>query len=206
MSNEGFFIVFEGGEGAGKSTLTEAIGKRLENSGRSFVVIREPGGTPVAETLREILKTPLTPWGEALAFLTARADLIEKVIRPALKRGDVVLCDRFSPSTFAYQGYGRNLDLKLLKKIDSVIREDLEPNLIIFCDVPVSDGLARKAGENDPIVTGSEKEEFHRRVYSGYQDLMSNSSEKKWRRIDATKPPIEVAEEVWSIVEPMLRL
>ena len=80
MSNEGFFIVFEGGEGAGKSTLTEAIGKRLENSGRSFVVIREPGGTPVAETLREILKTPLTPWGEALAFLTARSDLIEKVI------------------------------------------------------------------------------------------------------------------------------
>ena len=118
----------------------------------------------------------------------------------------MVLCDRFSPSTFAYQGYGRNLDLKLLKKIDSVIREDLEPDLIIFCDVPVSDGLARKAGENDPIVTGSEKEEFHRRVYSGYQDLLSNSSEKKWKRIDATKPPAEVVEEVWSIVEPMLRL
>jgi dTMP kinase len=205
MSKKGLFIVFEGGEGAGKSTLAKAISIRLEGLDRPFIVVREPGGTTVAEGIRELLKKRLNPWGEALAFLVARADLITRVIRPSLNRGLVVLCDRFSPSTFAYQGYGRNLDLELLKQIDFVVREGVEPDLVIFCDVPIAEGLARKAGESEPVITGSEKEEFHQRVYLGYQALMSNESDQKWVRVDATQSIEDLAIEAWTVIEPLLK-
>ena len=191
------FIVFEGGEGAGKSTIAAAIAKRLRARGDEVVLTREPGGTAAGEKVRALLHEPLTPWAEAFAFLAARAQIVHEVIRPALERGATVLCDRFSASTLAYQGYARGLDLETLRKANDAATGGLEPDLVLWLDVQPEDGLARKLGESEAIVTGLENLDFHRKVRLAYAGLMAAAPAGAWVRIDASRPAAAVEDDAW---------
>jgi dTMP kinase len=191
------FIVLEGGEGSGKSTLAAALGARFAAEGREVVLTREPGGTTAGELVRKLLHEPLTPWAEAFAFFVARAQLMSEVIRPALERGATVVCDRFAASTYAYQGYAREL-----RAANAVATGDLEPGLTIFLDLDVEVGLTRKHGEDEAIRTGLESVEFHRRVRRGYLSQMVEAAPGTWVRIDAALPPGEVAAAAWAAIAP----
>ncbi|MGH7754211.1 MAG: dTMP kinase [Gemmatimonadales bacterium] len=191
----GRFVVFEGGEGAGKSTLIGLVAPRLRDAGREVVTVREPGGTEAGELVRALLHLPLTPWAEAFAFLAARAQVVAEVIRPALERGATVLCDRFAASTFAYQGFARGLDLGVLRAANTAATGGLEPGLTVWLDLDPAVGLARKHGEAEAIRTGLEAIDFHRRVRAGYAALMAEAPEGAWLRLDATRPTGGLAEE-----------
>jgi dTMP kinase len=192
------FIVLEGGEGAGKSTLSAALEARLRAAGRDAVAVREPGSTAAGTAVRALLHEPLTPWAEAFAFLVARAQLVAEVIRPALERGAVVLCDRYEASTFAYQGYGRGLALAALRSANALATGGLSPDITLLLDLEPRLGLARKRGEVEAIRTGLEALAFHERVREGYRALAAAPS---WATIDATLPPAEVAVRAWSALE-----
>ena len=154
---------------------------------------REPGGTPSGELVRALLQEPLTPWAETFAFLLARSQLVHEVIRPALARGAAVICDRFAASTFAYQGYGRGLDLGMLQRVNALATGGLEPDLVIFLDLDPAAGLARKHGEDEAIRTGLEDLAFHRRVRGGYTALAASSAPGRWLTFDASRSADEVA-------------
>ena len=189
----GRFIVLEGGEGAGKSTLALALAAHLRASGSDVVVTREPGGTPAGELVRTLLHEPLTPWAETFAFLVARSQLVHEVIRPALAGGAVVICDRFAASTFAYQGYGRGLDLAALQRANALATGGIEPDLVIFLDLDPAIGIARKHGEEEAIRTGLEGLAFHRKVRGGYTAMAASSPPGRWLTFDASRPAEEIA-------------
>ncbi len=192
----GRFIVFEGGEGAGKSTLIRLVAPRLRDTGTEIVTVREPGGTEAGELVRRLLHLDLAPWAEAFAFLTARSQVVEEVIGPALDRGAIVLCDRFEASTFAYQGHGRGLDLAALRAANTAATGGVQPDLTIWLDLEPEVGLARKHGEAEAIRTGLESLAFHRKVREGYAALMAEAAPGTWLRLDATRPPDELADGV----------
>ncbi len=192
------FIVLEGGEGTGKSTLAAALARRLVATGAEVVLTRDPGGTRVGELVRGLLHEELVPWAETFAFLTARAQLVATVIRPALERGAVVICDRFASSTFAYQGYGRGLDLVLLRAANAVATGGLEPHLTLFLDLDPAIGLARKHGEGEAIRTGLETLAFHQRVREGYRAQARAAPPGAWVTLDASLPPTEVEAAAWA--------
>src|SRR4029077_2280566 len=143
----GFFISFEGPEGSGKSTQIHRLAAALAEQGHAVWTTREPGGTRAGETIRPILlgphAGPLSAWSEALLFTAARAQLVEEVIRPRLHRSELVLCDRYSDSTLAYQGYGRGIDLESLRRAPPRARGGRSPDLTLWLDLPVEAGLAR---------------------------------------------------------------
>lgn len=196
----GRFIVFEGGEGAGKTTVAAAVGRRLAHMGNEVVLTREPGGTPAGERVRALLHENLVPWGEAFAFLVARAQVVHELIQPALDRGAIVLCDRFAASTFAYQGYARGLDLATLRAANAAVTGGLEPELIIWLDLDPAVGLARKLGEAESIRTGLESVAFHERVREGYRRLMDEAPPGTWVRINAAQPLVEVEMRAWEAI------
>jgi dTMP kinase len=172
MAEKGLFITFEGPEGSGKSTHIQLLSGWLRKQGYEIVVTREPGGTGLAKTLREYLlhtKTPVAPISELLLYEADRAQHMDECVLPALKRGDAVLCDRFSDSTVAYQGYGRGLDLTLIHTLNRIASFGRKPDLTILLDVPVSRGLkhasARKKGRDRLERAGSA---FHNRVRNGF--------------------------------------
>ncbi len=193
------FIVLEGGEGAGKSTLATALAGRFRDLGRVVTLTREPGGTPAGERVRDLLRLPITPWAETFAFLVARAQLVETVIRPALDRGEVVICDRFSGSTFAYQGYGRGLDLAQLRAANALATGGLEPDVVLYLDLDPAAGLARKRGETEAIRTGTEALAFHERVRAGYRALAA-ADPGRWRTVDGGLAAATVAGLVWELL------
>ncbi|MGB2694268.1 MAG: dTMP kinase [Dehalococcoidia bacterium] len=205
----GLFITLEGGEGAGKSLQAKALAHRLETAGRTVVCTREPGGTPLGERLREIVlefsgdDVPLDPVTETLIFLTARAVLVTNVIAPALKRGDVVVCDRFADSTRAYQGIGRGLDLAVIEPMNRFATQGICPALTVLLDLPVEEGLARTraAGSDDRF--GREDVAFHERVRRGYLTL-ANDEPARWLVVDATQPPDAVTDAIWQRLKPLL--
>ncbi|MGE3074958.1 MAG: dTMP kinase [Dehalococcoidia bacterium] len=193
----GKFIVFEGGEGSGKSTASAAIAARLRETGRSVVHTREPGGTKAGELVRGLLHEDLTPWAELFAFLVARAQLVEEVIRPALGRGETVICDRFAPSTFAYQVHARGLDEAKVRAANAIATGGLEPDLVVYLDIDPEIGLRRKHGETEAIRTGLEGIAFHRKVRGGYL-AQAAADRDRWLVIDGTMSPEEVVEAIWS--------
>lgn len=197
------FIVLEGGEGAGKTTLAAALSQRIRESGRELVAVREPGATAAGEHVRQLLSLELTPWAETFAFLLARAQLVHEVIHPALDRGAVVLCDRFSPSTLAYQGYARGLDVPELRRADAHATGGLAPGLVIFLDIDPELGLRRKHGDEDAIRTGLEDVAFHRLVRAGYLAQMDDAPHGQWLRIDAALPPESVVDLAWEAIAGM---
>lgn len=197
------FVVFEGGDGAGKSTQAQFLLRRLRARTIPACLVREPGGTPLGESLRRWLKShrDLAPAAELFLFSAARAQLVGQAIRPALTRGETVLCDRFTASTVAYQGYGRGLDLELVRRLNLAATDGLEPDLTILLDLPVEAALARRAVPSDGIEAAPL--EFHRRVRRGYLDQAAQSP-GQWVVLDAAMPKALLAREIWAKVQPLL--
>ncbi len=194
--NRGRLIAFEGVEGAGKSTQVELLRQALEKAGHRVVTTREPGGTPVGEQVRSILLDPasaLEARTEALLFAAARAQLVEQVIRPALERGEVVLCDRYLDSSLAYQGAARGLGVEAVAAINRFATAGLVPDLVVLLRLDPAEGLARGRGGRDRIER--QDLEFHRRVARGFLDLAA-ADPGRFVVIDAAAPPDEVAAEV----------
>lgn len=198
----GLFVAFEGGEGAGKSTAIAAVAAAIKGDGFDVVSCREPGGTPAGEEVRRLLHLELTPWAEFFAFLVARAEIVARVIKPALDRGEVVLCDRFEGSTFAYQGFARGLDIGSLRIANSIATRGISPDLVLLLDIDPAIGIRRKAGEEEAIRTGLEDLDFHERVREGYH--RQAKADRKWRIIDASLPAEEVARLAISAVSDAL--
>lgn len=196
------FITLEGGEGVGKTTQQALLAERLQREGYACVSTREPGGTALGRALREILLhgDPLTPLAELLLYAADRAEHVNKVIAPALAVGQVVICDRFTDSTLAYQGYGRGLDLQQVRQLNHLATGGLQPHLTLWLDLPPEVGLAR-TGLADRLE--QERLEFHRRVHQGFQALAA-AEPQRIVRIDAGGSPLEVAARIWSVVQPRL--
>jgi dTMP kinase len=199
-SETGRFVVFEGCEGSGKSTAAAAVVERLRSAGVDVLHTREPGGTAAGEQVRALLHLPLAPWAELFAYLVARAQLVSEVIQPALDRGATVICDRFSPSTIAYQAHARGLDEAQVHAADAIARSGLEPDLVVYLDIDPAIGLARKHDEAEAIRTGLEGLEFHRRVRESYLAQAAAAPPGRWLVIDASQPPAAVAEAAWAVV------
>ncbi len=194
------FIVLEGGEGAGKSTLAETLRAGFLSAGREAIAVREPGSTATGTAVRALLHGELTPWAETFAFLLARAQLIAEVIAPALEAGTLVICDRFEASTFAYQGYGRGLDLRQLRTANAFATGGLHPDLTIYLDIDPRLGLQRKRGESEAIRTGLEALAFHDRVRAGYRLFAEAAAAGQWLTLDATLPAAEIAARAWEAI------
>lgn len=204
----GLFITFEGPEGAGKSTQVRRLAARMEAQGLRTLCTREPGGTPMGEAIRGILQhdragEPPCAESEILLFLASRAHLVRSVIRPALIDGICVLCDRFSDSTTAYQGYGRGFAMDDVVRMNRFAIGDTTPDVTLLMDIDVSAGFARLArrrgaGDRQDAPDRMERETlaFHERVRAGFLDLARREPER-FRVFDAGRPEDAIAEDVW---------
>ena len=211
---KGLFITFEGTEGCGKSTQVELLGQRLRALGHVVRTHREPGGTPIGEEIRHTLKHSLqnhamTAEAELLLMNASRAQIVREVIRPALAAGEIILCDRFYDSTTAYQGYGRQLDLKMVAAIIDVAVGNTRPDLTLLLHVPPAVSaerlLARQA--TMPFVRDRIEEadrSFFERVANGYEALAA-AEPKRVRVIEASGSIAEIAAAVWKSVAPLLQ-
>ncbi|MCK9582371.1 MAG: dTMP kinase [Endomicrobiales bacterium] len=176
MVKKGIFITFEGIEGCGKSTQSKLLCKRLRELGFSVLHTREPGGNEVSEKIRTLLLSPantITPIAELLLYEASRAQLVKEVIEPAIKKGFVVVCDRFSDATLAYQGYARGLGVELVKTLNKIATQGITPNLTIYLHTSVEKGLSRARGlEKSGHKAGDRIEReslaFHKKVRNGY--------------------------------------
>ena len=205
MPETGIFITFEGGEGAGKTTQIERLSSRLRAAGKVVLSLREPGGTPLSEAIRDLIKAPkaapFSPKAELLLFIAARAELVASVITPALEAGKIVLCDRFLDSTIVYQSIARGLDRSLIDSLNQFVVGKYRPNLTFFFDLAAQEGLAR-ARKRGEIVDSLEAEplSFHEKVREGYQQL-TQEEPNRWVTIDATAPVNTIEEQIWKALE-----
>jgi dTMP kinase len=190
------FITFEGPEGSGKTTQIELLKSYLEEKGYPVLATREPGGTSIGNQIRAILLDPrnteILPASEALLFSAARAQIVNQVIRPHLMQGSIVLCDRYADSTLAYQGYGHGLELETLHAITALATAELKPDLTVYLDIDVEEGLRRKLAAhkaNNSEWNRIDRQEmaFHRRVRGGYLKMAAQEPDR-WLVIDATQP------------------
>ena len=198
------FIVFEGGDGSGKSTQARNLSQRLRRRSIPVLLTREPGGTPSGESIRRLLKGQhsLRPMSELLLFEAARAQLVESVIRPGLDGGTAVICDRYTASTVAYQGHGRGLDLALIQQLNEMATGGLVPDLTVLLDLSPLVGLSRRrpAG-SDPFE--SAPQEFQSKVREGYLAQAAEAPER-WLVLDGSRPQSELSREIWTKVQPLL--
>lgn len=187
------FVTLEGPEGAGKSTLIASLAEAIRARGKSVVATREPGGGPMGPAIRRLLldSTSVPQAAELFLFLADRADHVAAVIRPALERGDVVLCDRFSDSTIVYQGYARGFPIDEVRRLCDLSSGGLKPDLTLLLDLPVSDGLSRITSKDR---LDSEPVEFHERVRAGFL-AEAGREPHRWHTLDATLPASRVLEE-----------
>lgn len=197
------FLTLEGGEGSGKSTQARLLAARLRAAGREVVLTEEPRGTEFGLRCWELLARGLDATSELLIFAAARAHHVRTLIAPALERGSVVVCDRYSDSTLAYQQYGRGLDAELVKRVCQSAEGGVVADLTLFLDLPPEVGLRRKgeAAEDDAI--SAETLEFHLRVRAGFQDLAARER-KRIRLIDANQKESAIAVEVWKATQAAL--
>ena len=200
------FITFEGGEGCGKSVQTKTLYKRLSELAIPVVLTHEPGGTPLGDNISRWLKwtqgTDIPPLTELLLFNASRAQLVTEVIKPSLGSGQIVICDRFADSTTVYQGYGRGLEMDMVKAINNAATQGIKPQLTVLLDIPAEAGLARKqTGKQDRF----EKEDvtFHEKVRQGYLKLATEEPER-WLVIDATQSKEQIADIIWQKVRQLL--
>ena len=206
------FITFEGGEGCGKSTQVRRLAAALEATGIEVVLTREPGGTRLAELVRGLLKDeredPPCDRSELLLFLAARAQLVKNVIRPALAAGKWVVSDRFSDSTFAYQGYGRGLPLDVIRLANDFACDGLKPDLTLLLDVDAVTAARRMRGREAATATTADRIEqagdaFHARLAQGFQELAAAEPERI-KRIDASGSPDDVEGRIWTLLRPLI--
>lgn len=203
------FITFEGPEGSGKSTQIRLLAEALERSGSRVTTTREPGGTAIGNAVRAILldrrHTEMSPRAETLLFNAARAQIVDQVIRPALQAGQIVLCDRYADSTLAYQGYGHGQSLDDLRRLGAYATGGLTPNLTIYLDIDVREGLRRKqAGAADEWNRMEEKTlAYHQAVRQGYLALAAAEA-PRWLVIDASRSIDAIHGEIMQRVQATL--
>ncbi|MAZ87711.1 MAG: dTMP kinase [Cellvibrionaceae bacterium] len=202
----GKFITLEGTEGVGKTTNLTFIQEWLEQKNVPLIVTREPGGTPLAEELREMLlrkrDEPVDASAELLMVFAARAQHLNQVIRPALERGEWVLCDRFTDATYAYQGAGRGLSLEMIETLENLVQEELRPDLTIVLDIDVETGLARASDRAALDRFESEAVEFFHRVRGGYRTRVAQQPDR-YRVIDAGQNLKAVQSDVAAVLEQL---
>ena len=211
MASRGKFVTFEGGEGAGKSTQARLLKMALEAREHSVVLTREPGGAPGAEDIRTLLvqgdPDRWTPLSETLLFLAARADHVARTIEPALAQGQWVISDRFSDSTFVYQGVARGLGMERVRHLQHMAFGDFAPDLTLILDLSPDQGLNRAAGRPSQANQENRFErfdlKFHRRLREGFLKLAADEP-KRCAVIDAARNVDAVAAEVWRVVEERL--
>lgn len=210
MPSTGLFISFEGIDGAGKSTHIAALADALRAHGRAVTLTREPGGTPLAEKLRAlVLNDPMDPLCEALLMFAARRDHLQQVIEPALQRGEVVLCDRFTDATFAYQGHGRGFDLGVLRQLEAWVQAMpgaasagalRQPDLTVWFDLAPAVAAERLSAARSPDRFEAQPLDFFSRVAAGYAQRLAEQP-ARFARVDADRPPPQVWQSVRAAVE-----
>jgi dTMP kinase len=218
----GILIVLEGGDGCGKSTQAGILHKHLLDEGYPSVLFHEPGNTSVGEGIRRLLKAnqdhgkgmkqndahpAIDPMSELLLFSAARVELINSKLRPALRDGRIVVCDRFTPSTIAYQGYGRGLPIDTINQVNCLATTGLRPNLVILLDVHPKDGIRRTADRHEEIGHSRFEEEpieFHLRVREGYL-RQAEASPNQWIVVNSTQDANKVANTIWKRVQLLIQ-
>jgi dTMP kinase len=202
----GRFITFEGVDGSGKSTQLAALASALTTRGIPVVTTREPGGTPLGEAIRRVVLdqsfSGMSARAELLLYLASRAEHVDRVIRPALERGALVLCDRFTEATLAYQAYGRGLSLSDVTGLTRFAAADIEPDLVVLLDLPVEDGLARVRERRGLNRLDQETVAFHGRVRDGYLAL-AESAPNRFKVFDARRPVTDLHASIVAAVEPL---
>jgi dTMP kinase len=212
-TRRGLFITLEGPDGSGKSTQAHLLAERLRREGRQVLETVEPGGTPIGQQIRGILLNPanqdLVPTAELLLMFAARAQNVEQWILPALEQGRIVVCDRFTDSSLAYQGAARGLGAGTVLAVDRIACHGLVPDLTLCIDIDTETGLARAHSRNR-VDTGKNESrldeqsiEFHRKARDAYHEL-AKSQPKRFHLIDGNDTPEAVAENVWKQVAPLL--
>jgi len=206
------FITFEGPDGSGKSTQIDLAAKFLQDSGYNVLCTREPGGTSIGNQIRRVLhdvaNTEMSPRAEVLLYSASRAQLVEQVILPHLRQGGIVLCDRYADSTYAYQGYGRQLDFDTLRLVTRFATQELKPDITIYLDVEVEAGLNRKeaastAGEGEWNRMDQLELPFHQRVRAGYLE-MAQAEPSRWLVVNARDSVEEVHQAICRRLEKVL--
>ena len=203
----GRFITLEGGEGAGKSSNMDWLAEQLREAGKTVLLTREPGGTPLAETIREVLLAPtdevMADNTELLLVFAARAQHLAEKIRPALARGEWVLCDRFVDATWAYQGAGRGLDLTAIAALEQLVVGQSQPEMTILFDIPVQQGMAR-AGKRAALDRIEQEDmAFFERIRDSYRQRAEQQPER-FRVVDAAQPLDAVREQLAPVIREML--
>lgn len=200
------FITFEGGEGSGKSVQARALYRKLSKLSVPVLLTHEPGGTPfgrrIGRWLKWVQNTDISPLTELMLFNASRAQLVAEVIKPALASGKTVISDRFDDSTTVYQGYGRGLDLVMVKAVNEVATQGLKPYLTVLLDAPVESCFARK-GKDKRDRFEREAVAFHDKVRTGYLKLAKDEP-KRWLVVDADQSRAKIAEIIWQRVSQML--
>jgi dTMP kinase len=208
----GLFITFEGTEGSGKTTQCRRLARALRFQGHQVIETREPGGTPLAESIRRLLLSrstaqstheTITPACETALILACRSQHVAHVIRPALAQGTIVLCDRFFDSTLAYQGYGRNLDTTFLHQSHQFATEGLTPHLTFLLDLPIQDGLTRRRKSKHQNRLDQESLDFHQRVRRGFIAL-AKQNPQRIRKLDARQSPDALTIQIASMTESLI--
>jgi dTMP kinase len=198
------FITLEGSEGCGKSTQVKRLTARLEKSGVPFLITREPGGTPIGESIRELLQfapesAAMTPETELLLFEASRAQLVREVIKPALKTGKCVIADRFFDSTTVYQGVARKLEAKFVQQLNAFAVGDCIPDITFFLDVDLKTARARMKSPRRPDRMEMESDDFYEQVIAAYRDL-AKSEPNRIVLIDGSRSPDEIEQEIWEML------
>ncbi|MCX7831921.1 MAG: dTMP kinase [Actinobacteria bacterium] len=200
---KGIFITFEGIEASGKSTLSNILYKWLRENQINTVITRDPGGTPTGEMIRKILlhaETSIDVWTEALLYAAARRQLVAEIIKPAIFNGSVVICDRFSDSYFAYQGYARGLDLNVIIELNRIATQGIKPDITFLIDLPVDMALKR-LNEKDRLEL--EDKDFHEKVRQGFLKIAENESQRIVV-LDGRKPVDELSQIIRETVMKLL--
>lgn len=209
----GLFITFEGIEGSGKTTQCHRLAQSLRRRGYEVIETREPGGTPLAEAIRELLLRPaskrphsemITPQCEANLIFACRSQHVAHVLLPGLRQGAILLCDRYSDSTLAYQGYGRGLNLTVLKRLNHLATGGLMPDCTFWFQVPVNQGLQRRRGSSSQNRIDRETLDFHRRVHRGFQEF-ARQTPRRIVTINGSRSPETIAKQVAGKIEQLLK-
>jgi dTMP kinase len=198
------FITFEGSEGSGKSTQMQRLAARLERSGVPYLVTREPGGTPIGETIRQLLQfashnSGMTPETELLLFEASRSQLVREVIKPALERGLCVVADRFFDSTTVYQGAARKLDRQMVERLNAFAIGDCVPDVTFVLDVDAATANSRMQKPRKPDRMEQEPEEFYERVRDAYRELPAREPNRVVL-IDGARDEDEIEKEIWKVL------
>ena len=203
------FITFEGPDGSGKSTQIKLLSETLIAAGYEVLTVREPGGTPISEQIRDVVHSlrnrEMGDRAECLLYNAARAQLVDQLIVPHLQRGGIVLSDRYADSTLAYQGYGRGLDLSAVRNVIAFATNNLKPDVTFYLDLEVEEGIERrKRGGGEWNRLDDQALEFHRRVRAGYLQMVSEEP-ARWVCVDAARAVEEIQADIWKVVSRLVR-